>query len=42
MPLAMVKRSGYGFDYIESDKDLNPIRETPEFRRVIEGVRALK
>lgn len=34
-------RGGFGFEDIESDKDLDPIRESPEFRRVIEGVKAL-
>jgi hypothetical protein len=31
-----------GFGHIESDKDLDPIRDTPEFQRVLESVRALK
>ena len=35
-------RAGFGHEHIESDKDLDPIRETPEFKRVVEGVRALR
>ncbi len=35
-------RNGFGHDYIETDKDLNPIRETEEFKRVLAGVRALR
>jgi len=34
-------RAGFGHEYIESDKDLDPIRTTPEFNQVINGVRAL-
>ena len=40
--MCVVLRAGYGHDFIETDKDLDPIRETPEFQRVLEGVRALK
>jgi hypothetical protein len=40
--LAAALRSGFGHEYIESDKDLDPIRETAEFRRILEGVKALK
>jgi serine/threonine protein kinase/Tfp pilus assembly protein PilF len=34
-------RAGFGFDYIEIDDDLNPIRNTPEFTRILEGARAI-
>jgi tetratricopeptide (TPR) repeat protein len=40
--LSTALRAGFGYDYIESDRDLDPIRDTPEFRRVLEGVRSLK
>jgi tetratricopeptide (TPR) repeat protein len=40
--LTAALRAGYGFEHIETDKDLDPIRDTPEFRRVIESVRGLK
>jgi tetratricopeptide (TPR) repeat protein len=33
--------AGFGFNYIETDRDLDPIRGTPEFRRLLEGVRAI-
>ncbi|QJX00902.1 protein kinase domain-containing protein [Frigoriglobus tundricola] len=35
-------RNGFGHEYIELDKDLDPIRDTPEFKRVLEGVRFLR
>jgi serine/threonine protein kinase/Tfp pilus assembly protein PilF len=34
-------RAGFGFDHVETDKDLDPIRATPEFKRVLDGVRAI-
>jgi tetratricopeptide (TPR) repeat protein len=40
--LSAALRAGFGHDYIETDKDLDPIRTTPEFRRVLDGVQALK
>ena len=39
--LSAALRGGFGFDYIETDKDLDPIRGTPEFGRVLEGARAI-
>jgi tetratricopeptide (TPR) repeat protein len=35
-------RNGFGHEYIESDKDLDPIRGTPEFKRLLESVRLLR
>jgi lipoprotein NlpI len=35
-------KKGFGFDYLEIDRDLDPIRELPTFRKVIEGARAMK
>lgn len=40
--LSSVLRAGFGHDFIETDPDLDPIRDTPEFRRLVEGVRSLK
>jgi serine/threonine protein kinase/tetratricopeptide (TPR) repeat protein len=39
--LTAALRAGFGFEYVETDKDLDPIRGTPEFKQVIDGVRAL-
>jgi len=35
-------REGYGFDLIEIDPDLDPIRGQTEFRRLVEAARTLK
>ncbi|MBL8797934.1 MAG: tetratricopeptide repeat protein, partial [Planctomycetia bacterium] len=35
--LAAALRLGYGHDLIATDRDLDPIRDTPEFRRLING-----
>jgi hypothetical protein len=35
-------RSGFGYEYIETDKELDPIRATPEFKGLMNGVKALK
>jgi serine/threonine protein kinase/Tfp pilus assembly protein PilF len=40
--LSAALRAGFGHDMIETDKDLDPIRKTPEFERLVGGVRALK
>jgi eukaryotic-like serine/threonine-protein kinase len=40
--LASALRSGYGFEHLESDKDLEPIRKLPEFARLVEASRALQ
>jgi serine/threonine protein kinase/tetratricopeptide (TPR) repeat protein len=40
--LSTALRAGFGYEYVETDKDLDPIRDTSEFRRVLDGVRALK
>jgi tetratricopeptide (TPR) repeat protein len=39
--LTAALKAGFGFDYIETDNDLDPIRKTPEFQRLLAGVRAL-
>jgi tetratricopeptide (TPR) repeat protein len=38
--LATALRRGYGFDLLEIDPDLRPIREQPEYRRLLEAARA--
>jgi eukaryotic-like serine/threonine-protein kinase len=40
--LAAALRQGFGFDLIEIDPDLRPIRGQPEFRRLVEAARTLK
>jgi serine/threonine protein kinase/Tfp pilus assembly protein PilF len=40
--LASALRSGYGFEHLETDKDLDPIRALPEFHRLVEAARALQ
>lgn len=40
--LASALRSGCGFDYLETDKDLDPIRNRPEFKQLVEGIRAFR
>jgi serine/threonine protein kinase/Tfp pilus assembly protein PilF len=40
--LAAALRHGYGFDLIEIDPDLRPIREQPEYRRLLEAARTLQ
>jgi len=40
--LTTALRGGFGYEYIETDKDLDPIRSSSEFKRVLESVRALK
>jgi tetratricopeptide (TPR) repeat protein len=40
--LGTALRKGYGFDLLEIDPDLRPIRGQPEFRRLLEAARALR
>jgi hypothetical protein len=40
--LSTALRSGYGFENLESDRDLDPIRNLPEFTRLVEASRALQ
>jgi tetratricopeptide (TPR) repeat protein len=40
--LSKALRGGFGWDYVDIDTDLDPIRNTPEFRRILETARALK
>jgi tetratricopeptide (TPR) repeat protein len=40
--LAAAMRRGYGFDLIEVDPDLRPIRGLPEYRRLLEAARTLQ
>jgi eukaryotic-like serine/threonine-protein kinase len=40
--LFLALRQGYGYDFLESDTDLIPIREFPEYKRLVAGARALR
>lgn len=40
--LSAALRKGYGFQYLDNDADLHPIRKHPEFRRLVDAVRALQ
>ncbi|MCI0681355.1 MAG: tetratricopeptide repeat protein [Gemmataceae bacterium] len=40
--LSAALRRGYGLDYVGRDTDLDPIRNRPEFRRLVEAARALQ
>jgi serine/threonine protein kinase/Tfp pilus assembly protein PilF len=40
--LAEALRRGFGVDYIEDDPDLDPLRQEPAFKRILEAVRELK
>jgi serine/threonine protein kinase/lipoprotein NlpI len=40
--LAAGLRGGFGFEHIETDKDLDPIRDTEEFKRIVDGARSLR
>jgi serine/threonine protein kinase/tetratricopeptide (TPR) repeat protein len=38
--LALALRAGFGFDYLARDRELDPIRNDPKFKQVIEAARA--
>jgi serine/threonine protein kinase/tetratricopeptide (TPR) repeat protein len=40
--LASALRRGYGHDRIDTDRDLDPVREDPRFRRLLEAAHALR
>jgi serine/threonine protein kinase/tetratricopeptide (TPR) repeat protein len=40
--LASALGKGYGVDAAEKDRDLEPIRNEPEYRKVVEGARAIQ
>jgi len=40
--LSSALRKGVGFDYLEQDRDLDPIRERPEFHQLVSAARALQ
>jgi hypothetical protein len=40
--LATALRQGYGFDLLEGDRDLDPIRSRPEFGRLVAAARAFR
>ena len=35
-------KGGFGLDIVDTDSDLDPLRPTPEFRRLVEAARALQ
>jgi hypothetical protein len=35
-------RRGCGFDLLESDKDLDPIRNSREFKKLVEAAQAIR
>jgi eukaryotic-like serine/threonine-protein kinase len=40
--LSSALRKGFGFEYLEQDKDLDPIRDTPEFRKLVGATQVLQ
>lgn len=40
--LSSALQKGFGFEYLANDKDLDPIRDLPEFRRLTNAVRDLR
>jgi serine/threonine protein kinase/Flp pilus assembly protein TadD len=40
--LSVSLQKGIGFDLIETDKDLDPIRKSPEFQKLIDAARAIR
>jgi tetratricopeptide (TPR) repeat protein len=40
--LAEALRRGFGVDYIEDDPDLDPLRQEPAFKQILQAVRELK
>jgi tetratricopeptide (TPR) repeat protein len=40
--LAEALRQGFGVEYLEDDADLDPLRQDPAFKRILEAVRELK
>jgi serine/threonine protein kinase/tetratricopeptide (TPR) repeat protein len=40
--LSSALRRGFGFDLLEGDKELDPIRDRPEFRKLVNAARALQ
>ncbi len=40
--LTIALRAGFGFDHIDDDTELDPIRNTPEFERVLQTARQYK
>ena len=40
--LSSALRKGYGFELLAQDRDLDPIRDDPEFHRLVEAARILR
>ncbi len=39
--LSRALRSGFGLDLVDGDRDLDPIRNLPEFKRIVDFAREL-
>jgi tetratricopeptide (TPR) repeat protein len=40
--LSVALQRGFGFDLLETDKDLDPIRNRPEFKKLVDAARAIR
>jgi tetratricopeptide (TPR) repeat protein len=40
--LSLALRQGFGFDLLETDRDLGPVRDQPEFKRLVEAARSVR
>lgn len=40
--LAAALKKGFGHEYLEADRDLDPLRDVPAFRRLVEASRAIR
>jgi serine/threonine protein kinase/tetratricopeptide (TPR) repeat protein len=40
--LSAALRAGYGFEYLDNDPELAPLRTLPEFKRIVEAARLLR
>jgi tetratricopeptide (TPR) repeat protein len=39
--LAIALRNGFGYEHIETDNDLAPLRDIPDFQKLVEGARSI-
>jgi hypothetical protein len=40
--LAAALRGGFGFEYVDTDADLEPIRARPEFKQLVASARLMR
>jgi eukaryotic-like serine/threonine-protein kinase len=40
--LSAALKRGYGFEHLENDRDLDPIRQLPMFDKVVQAARAMR